>query len=101
MTNTRDAFEAWYAAEDQSDNKPERTYEFSQDGVNELTKDCVWMGWQAATLAAQDKRKPLTEATLAKLFEAFQHQPEATRFSDFNWFVSGATIAEAAHGIKQ
>lgn len=50
-TAEREAFEAWYSAEDQETDDPERTYELTEEGMNELTKYCVWQGWQARAAA--------------------------------------------------
>ena len=43
----REEFEAWYADQDEGDDEPERTYELDEDGMNALTKHCVWTGWKA------------------------------------------------------
>ena len=46
--NQRELFEAWYASQDQSEPEPEKTYELSEAGMEELTKDCLFQGWKAA-----------------------------------------------------
>lgn len=47
-----EAFEAWYTSQP-AECEPERIYELSDEGMTELTKECVMMGWQAA-LAHRD-----------------------------------------------
>lgn len=46
------AFENWYASIDdcQSD-EPERVYELSEEGMEQLTKECMLQGWRAAIAA--------------------------------------------------
>ena len=62
MTDTnkeRAEFEAWYASTDDAPAEPDHIYEFDEDGMNDLTKDCIWLGWQArASLAAKAPAAP-------------------------------------------
>jgi len=46
------AFEQWYASIDdcQSD-EPERVYELSEEGMEQLTKECMLQGWKGAIAA--------------------------------------------------
>jgi hypothetical protein len=44
----RASFEAWYASAPDAEPEPERTYELTDESMTELTKDCIWLGWQAA-----------------------------------------------------
>jgi hypothetical protein len=44
----RAEFEAWYSSAPDADAEPERTYELTDESMSELTKECIWMGWQAA-----------------------------------------------------
>jgi hypothetical protein len=55
MTDTnkeRAEFEAWYASQADATDEPERTYELDEAGMNDLTKDCIWEGWQARAAKA-------------------------------------------------
>ncbi len=55
MTDTnkeRADFEAWYASTDDAPAEPDHIYEFDEDGMNDLTKDCIWLGWQARAAKA-------------------------------------------------
>ena len=88
-TTTRDAFEAEANLYDLDLNR-------FKEGYSDCDTDYGWLFWQAAT--EQGKRQPLTEDYLNKFFEAFAQKPETTRFSAFNWFIAGATIAEAHYG---
>ena len=55
----RAEFEAWYASQADATDEPERTYELDEAGMNDLTKDCIWAGWQArASLAAKAPAAP-------------------------------------------
>jgi hypothetical protein len=44
----RARFEAWYSSAPDAEPEPERTYELTDESMSELTKDCIWLGWQAA-----------------------------------------------------
>lgn len=44
----RAKFEAWYSSAPDADAEPERTYELTDESMSELTKECIWLGWQAA-----------------------------------------------------
>jgi hypothetical protein len=44
----RAAFEVWYSSAPDADPEPERTYELTDESMSELTKECIWLGWQAA-----------------------------------------------------
>lgn len=44
----RAKFEAWYSSAPDAEPEPERTYELTDESMTELTKDCIWLGWQAA-----------------------------------------------------
>jgi hypothetical protein len=48
VAQCRADFEAWYASSSEAPNEPERTYELTDAGMSELTKSCIWLGWQAA-----------------------------------------------------
>lgn len=55
MTDTnkeRAEFEAWYASQADATDEPERTYELDEAGMTDLTKDCLWEGWQARAAKA-------------------------------------------------
>lgn len=44
----RAKFEAWYSSAPDAEPEPDRTYELTDESMSELTKDCIWLGWQAA-----------------------------------------------------
>ena len=44
---SRAKFEAWYSSAPDA-SEPERIYELTDESMTELTKDCLWLGWQAA-----------------------------------------------------
>jgi hypothetical protein len=44
----RAKFEEWYSSAPDAEPEPERTYELTDESMSELTKECIWMGWQAA-----------------------------------------------------
>lgn len=44
----RAKFEDWYASAPDAEPEPDRTYELTDESMSELTKDCIWLGWQAA-----------------------------------------------------
>lgn len=48
MEQCKAKFEAWYASAPDEEPKPDRTYELSDESMSELTKGCIWLGWQAA-----------------------------------------------------
>lgn len=48
----RAEFEAWYASTDDAPAEPDHIYEFDEDGMNELAKGCIWIGWQARAAKA-------------------------------------------------
>jgi hypothetical protein len=48
MEQCKAKFEAWYASAPDAEPEPDRTYELSDESMSELTKDCIWLGWQAA-----------------------------------------------------
>jgi len=55
MTDTnkeRAEFEAWYASTDVAPAEPDHIYEFDENGMNDLTKGCIWLGWQARAAKA-------------------------------------------------
>ena len=44
---SRAKFEAWYSSAPDA-SEPERIYELTDESMTELTKECIWLGWQAA-----------------------------------------------------
>jgi hypothetical protein len=44
----RAGFEAWWSSAPDEPEDAARTYELTDESMSELTKECVWMGWQAA-----------------------------------------------------
>ena len=44
----RAAFENWYSSAPDAPKEPERIYELTDESMSELTKECIWLGWQAA-----------------------------------------------------
>lgn len=77
-TAEREAFEAWYSAEDQETDDPERTYELTEEGTNELTKYCIWQGWQARAAAPAQERIQALELEVRQLTEqiaGLRHAP--------------------------
>lgn len=112
MTTTRDAFEAWF--EDLFDDQP--LWDAVRNCYIEHSIHMAWKGWQAATLAAQDKRQPLTDDVLliefGKLYpndvgilELAKHNKDYALESigaRHHWtaFKCGARAIENAHGIK-
>jgi nitroreductase len=44
----RAAFDAWYSSAPDAPEEPERSYELTDESMSELTKECIWLGWQAA-----------------------------------------------------
>ena len=44
----RAAFDAWYSSAPDAPEEPERIYELTDESMSELTKECIWLGWQAA-----------------------------------------------------
>lgn len=65
MNDTKDTertlFEAWYTSTDDAPAEPERIYKLDEDGMNELTKGCIWLGWQARA-AMQEAASPEPKA---------------------------------------
>ena len=91
MTDTRDAFEAWFTGPIGTNflNKKDGYYTL-------ISAQTSWIAWQAATLAAQDKRKPLTDEQIIDW--AVQWPAETNDWASHFDF---ARAIEAAHGIKQ
>jgi hypothetical protein len=44
----RAAFDAWYSSPQDAPEEPERIYELTDESMSEMTKECIWLGWQAA-----------------------------------------------------
>ena len=44
----RAAFDAWYSSAPDAPEEPERIYELTEESMSEMTKECIWLGWQAA-----------------------------------------------------
>ena len=67
-----------------------------KEGYSDCNTDYGWLFWQAATLAAQDKRKPLTDKQIEQCVERVWGS--FTEFDEVRLFTRGI---ESAHGIKQ
>lgn len=74
---SREAFEKWYSEQDIADPEPDRTYELSEEGLTELCKDTLRMGfdagYKAATAAANEEIKNLHSVMMAAAVEITEH----------------------------
>jgi len=44
----RAAFDAWYSSAPDAPEEPDCIYQMTDESMSELTKECIWLGWQAA-----------------------------------------------------
>lgn len=90
MTDTHDAFQVWL-----DEPHPLGTTSTRRDYMPQHDGGFSAMVWQAATLAAQDKRQPLTDEQIIDLAEQW---PAET--NDWASHFDFARAIESAHGIK-
>jgi len=98
MTDTtRETFEAWAVSKSIDITKSKDAW--GNDIYQHPHVDSMWFGWQAATLAAQNKRQPLTDEQIAEKWRmAYVSRKAFTTIETYTYF---AREIEALHGIKQ
>ena len=96
MTDIRDAFEAWARHLDIST---------EQDGWQGLRYthshvQAMWEGWQAATLAEQENRQPLTDGDIQTIIEMLERHPTFYHESDCPVAAMSRKLENMRNGIK-